>query len=683
MPPPCSMLSERTIRGRSPHSLHRLALALSMLFATGVVRAAAPAAPASAGEQTDLASMPLEALMQVKVSTASLFSQSVADAPAAVVVLTAADIKAFGWRTLADALGSLPGLYTTYDRTYSYLGARGFQRPGDYNSRFLLLIDGMRINDSVYDQAPIGDDFPIDMDLVERIEYVPGPGSAIYGANAIFGVVNVVTKKGSDIDGAQVATSVGSFGEKRARATYGWHGSSGADLVLSATSYDRSGQSLYYPEFDTPDQNNGVAQNLDYDRAQQLFAKFAYAGFRISAGYGNRTKGMPTAPYDAVFNTPQSTTDTHSFIDATYSRALTSGLEIASEVYWQRYDYSSAGTFGDPPLSNLDGDKAIWYGADVHATITYIPRNKLVVGVSAMRDARRNQFNYNTDPYQLVLDDRRSSNSVGVYAEDEIQLPWRFALNAGLRVDRESVSGTTASPRLALNYKPTNADTFKLIYGLAYRAPNAYELYYTVPPPGGQSGNPSLRAEHITTTEFVYDRALGQNAHATVSLFRYDVRNLITETLDPSGNYVFENTNRVQARGVEIAYEQDVASVAKIRASYSWQLAHDGDTGAALQNSPRHLGKINLTVPLFHNAARIGAEMRCASARLALAGSAAGYCLANVSVGSERLVPHADVSFSVYNLTDKRFADPAGPNFTQNAIPQQNRTFLLKLVYGF
>ncbi|RDU98131.1 TonB-dependent receptor [Trinickia dinghuensis] len=627
--------------------------------------------------------MPLEALMQVKVRTATLFSQSVADAPAAVVVLTAKDIQAFGWRTLGDALASLPGLYTSYDRTYTYLGARGFQRPGDYNSRFLLLIDGMRVNDSVYDQAPIGDDFPLDMDLVERIEYVPGPGSAIYGSNALFGVINVVTKQGSDIDGAQVAAAAGSFGEKRARATYGWHGSSGADLVLSATTYDRSGQSLYYPEFDTPDQNNGVAQNLDYDRAQYLFAKFADQDFRISAGYGNRTKGVPTAAYQAVFDTPGSTTDTHSFIDVTYNHAVTNGIEIASEVYWQRYDYSEDGLYGSPAIENIDGDKAIWYGADVHATLSSIPRNKLVVGLSAMRDAARNQFNYNVDPYQLILDDQRSSNSVGVYAEDEIRLPWHFTLNAGARVDRDTTVGTNVSPRFALNYKPTSADTFKLIYGQAYRAPNAYELYYSDPGPGGQLGNPSLRPEHITTAEFVYDRAFGENAHATVSLFRYEMRDLISETLDPSGAYIFENVSRAQARGVEFAYEQDIASIAQVRASYSWQFARDSDTGAVLQNSPRHLGKLNVIVPLFHHAARVGAEMQCASARMAEVGYAAGYCLGNVTIGSNRLVPHADVSFSVYNVTDKRYADPAGPNFTQNVIPQQSRTFLLKLVYGF
>lgn len=637
------------------------------------------AAPLSTGA---LASMPLESLMEVKVSAASLFEQPLADVPASAVVLTADDIRNFGWRTLADALGSLPGVYTSYDRTYDYLGARGFRRPGDYNSRFLLLIDGMRVNDAVYDQAAIGTDFPLDMDLVERIEYVPGPGSAVYGSNALFGVINVVTKKGADIEGAQVATSIGSFGEKRARATYGWHGD-GADLLLSATSFATSGQDLYDPAFDTPAQNNGVARGLDYDRAQYLFAKFAYRDFGISAGYGNRTKGVPNAPYDAIYNAPFSTTDTHSFVNATYRHRVTPGIEVASEFFWERYDYLSPGYFGPPPVLNVDGDKAIWYGADIHATFTSVPRNKIVVGMNVTRDARRDQYNYNVDPYELLLQSSSSTNLVGVYAEDEFRLSRRFSINAGLRLDNERIAGTNLSPRLALIFKATPDDTFKLVYGQAYRAPNAYELYYTIAGAGGQEGNPALRPERIRTTELVYDRKVGEAGHATVSLFHYAVRDLISEMLNDAGTYEFQNVDRVDANGVELAYEQRIMGGATIRASYAWQRARNSDTGASLQDSPRQLGKLNLSVPLMHDAARLGTELRCVSSRLAQSGSAGGYCLANVTVGTSRLIAHGDLSFSVYNLTDKRYADPAGPGFTQNVIVQQSRTFLVKLVYGF
>ncbi|MEP9328016.1 TonB-dependent receptor [Paraburkholderia phymatum] len=631
----------------------------------------------------DLLALPLEQLMQVSVSSATRLEQRISDAPAAVVVLTASDIRDFGWKTLADALASLPGLYTTYDRNYAYLGARGFQRPGDYNSRFLLLVDGVRINDAVYDQAPIGTDFPVDMDLVERIEYVPGPGSAVYGSNALFGIINVITRSGRNMAGAQAAAAAGSFGEKKARATYGWHGAHGADVLLSASSWERNGQDLYFPAFDTPDQNHGVANGLDYDRGQNLLGKAAYGDFGISAGYSNRTKGVPGAPYGAIFNTPFSTTDTHAFINGTFHHAITSGFEVAAKIDWGRYDYRSPSLYAPGPVENVDGDHALWYGADVNATIRSIRNNTLIVGVDYTRDAHRDQYNFDVAPFASILDDHRSSHRSGVYAEDEIRLPAGFTLNLGLRYDHEAVAGSNVSPRVALSFKATSADTLKLVYGTAYRAPNAYELYYAVPGEGGQLPNPGLKAEHIRTTELIYEHAFGPTGRATLSVFHYDIRNLISETLDPSGLYIFRNVDRSKANGAELGYEQQFAGGARVRASYSWQIARDSGTGSVMQNSPRHLAKLNMVLPLLTNRARLGTEMRCVSSRLAERGHAAGYCIGNVSIGSARLIPHADVSLSIYNVTDTRYFDPAGPGYTQDVIAQQSRSFLLKLVYGF
>lgn len=673
-----------------PHDSTKLRIVIAAvccathIFLVNDSRAEESATPPSGDASAVLATMPLEALMQMTVTSASKFEQRVSDAPAAAVVLTAADIRDFGWRTLGDALASLPGLYVSYDRNYAYLGARGFLRPGDYDSRFLVLIDGYQVNDAVYDEAPIGTEFLIDMDLVERIEYVPGPGSAVYGSNAFFGVVNVITKKGSDINGTQVAASAGSFGEKRGRATWGWHGANGADIVLSASAYDRNGQSLYYPEFDTPDQNHGVAVGLDYDRAQQFLAKFAYREFSLEIAHSNRTKGVPDAPFGAQFNAPYSLTDTQSFVNAAWHHPLATGVELNASAYWGRYDYRSpVYVMGDPPQLNIDGDHALWYGTDVHTVVTTIARNKIVFGADFRRNARQDQYNFDVNPYQQVLDDHRSSNRAGTYVEDEVQLPAGFELNAGLRYDYETIAKGNLSPRIALIYKPTNRDTFKAIYGRAYRAPNAYELYYATSGDGGQLANPSLKPEHITTTELVYSRDLGSSARATLSLFHYDIADLISQTTDAgTGLLVFRNLNHVEANGAELSYEQQTAGGIRVRTSYSWQLARDEATESVLQNSPRHLGKLNIVVPLASDRVRVGVEALCSASRLTQASRTGGYCIGNVTIGSSKLVPHSTVSFSVYNVTDKRYADPAGPAFTQQAIAQESRTFLFKLVYG-
>jgi iron complex outermembrane receptor protein len=135
------------------------------------------------------------------VYSASKYEQKVTEAPSSVTIVTSEDIRKYGHRTLADVLRSVKSFYVTSDRNYSYVGGRGFGRPGDYNSRILLLIDGHRTNENIYDQAMVGTEGLIDIDLVDRIEIVRGPGSSLYGSNAFFAVINIITKAGQGPEG--------------------------------------------------------------------------------------------------------------------------------------------------------------------------------------------------------------------------------------------------------------------------------------------------------------------------------------------------------------------------------------------------------------------------------------------------------------------------------------------------
>ena len=159
--------------------------------------------------------MSLEQLMELPVLTvvtASKREQKTTEAPAQATVVTADDIRAYGYRTLADILRSVPGFYVTNDRSYGYVGVRGFSRPGDFGGRVLLLLDGHRMNDSIYDTAAVLNDFIVDVDLIERVEIIRGPGSALYGNNAFFAVVNVFTKRASRFKNGEASA-------RRARTT--------------------------------------------------------------------------------------------------------------------------------------------------------------------------------------------------------------------------------------------------------------------------------------------------------------------------------------------------------------------------------------------------------------------------------------------------------------------------------
>jgi outer membrane receptor protein involved in Fe transport len=641
-------------------------------------------------QKLDLTQLPIENLLDLEVYSASKFAQKISEAPSAVTVVTAAEIKAYGWRTLADILRSMRGLYVTYDRNYHYLGARGFLRPGDYSSRFLLLVNGTRTNDAVYDQASIGTEFVLDVDDIERVEYVPGPGSSIYGANALFGVINVISKRGRDLAGARATLEAGSFGAGKAHLSYGTRRDDGFELMLSASAFSVRGEDPYFPEFDNPPSSNGVAHRLDYDRGRKALAQAALGPFSLSLAHAERKKGIPTASFAQEFDAPGAyTLDTQTFLDAGYRRALGERSELSARVYWGRYDYAGDYIYHDGArYINRDGAHARWWGAELKLVSTALAGHKLVAGLEAQRDERKDQYSFYSDSAGVALggpalDDRRSGRRQGLYLQDEVALHERLLLNAGVRLDQGSSIGQEWNPRLALIGKLGPATSLKAIYGSAFRAPNAYELYYQVPGAGGQKANADLKAEHIRTRELVLEHTLAADSRLTASLFRNTVADLISQSVDPQdGLLTFRNLDVAVARGLELEYEHAWRNGARLRASYSWQRALDASTDAELPNSPRHLAKLNLSAPLGPGWLG-GVEAQYVGARKTLAGELGGHWIANANLVGTRLGGQLEFSAGIHNLFDRRYADPGAQEHAQDALPQSGRSFRLKLSYRY
>src|SRR6188508_2443237 len=198
------------------------------------------AAPLPAASQS-LSDLSLEDLMQIdagQVFGASERLQPAIEAPASVSFITAQEIKRYGYRTLADVLRAVRGVYVTNDRNFSFVGIRGFGKPGDYNSRILLLVNGHRVNDNVFGQAEIGAEFGLDPAMFERVEIIRGPASSLYGDSAFFAVVNVITRSGAALGGTSVTVETGTLGTYLARSSTGHRLSNGLDVAISGTYED-------------------------------------------------------------------------------------------------------------------------------------------------------------------------------------------------------------------------------------------------------------------------------------------------------------------------------------------------------------------------------------------------------------------------------------------------------------
>jgi iron complex outermembrane receptor protein len=637
--------------------------------------------------------MSLEDLMSIEIDSvygASGFKQKVTEAPASVTIITAEEIQIYGYRTLADILRNVRGFYVTSDRNYSYLGVRGYGPPGDYNSRIALLIDGHRLNDNLYDAALIGTEFPIDVDLIDRVEVIRGPNSSLYVASAFLGVINIITKRGLDLPKLTLAGDAASFGTYQGRVTYGDKFNNGLELLLSGSFYDSHGQDqLFFKEFDSPATNNGLAVNADDDEFHQLFANISWGHFTLHGVFGSREKGIPTAPFGTVFNvTGTRTVDTRGYLDLQYDRGLGLGWSLTNRLYFDLfnndgtyvYDYSASG--GPSRVLNKNFGHGKWWGDEIAISKQLFEKQRLTVGFEYRDNFEQNQGNYDLQPFTQYFSDYRASNIFSVYAQDEVHLRKNLVLNLGLRYDHYSTFGGTTNPRAALIYTPWEKSSFKLLYGQSFRAPNFFELFYAAP---GNEPNPALRPETVKTMEIVWEQYFANHFRMTISGFYYPIRNLISEQLDPAdGNAFFTNAGALDLRGMDFELKRKLPGGLEGTVSYSFQDATNQTTHVPVTNSPKHLVQASLSVPLFHQKLMASMDLQYLSKRATLSGQyTAAYVVPNFTLFSQKILRRWELSASLYNAFNEQYADPAGQGLVENTINQDGRNFRIKVVYKF
>jgi outer membrane receptor for ferrienterochelin and colicins len=644
--------------------------------------------PSRGEAQQSLPDMSLEELMSLdagRVFGASARIQPVTEAPASVSFITAEEIARYGYRTLADILRGVRGMYVTNDRNFSYLGTRGFGNPGDYNSRVLLLVNGHRVNDNVFGQAEIGAEFGIDPALFERVEIIRGPASSLYGNSAVFAVVNVITKSGAALGGASLTVEAGTLGTQLTRASFGRRFASGLDVAVSGTYEQSAGVNrLYFPAFDAPDTNNGIAVGLDGEHLGQIYGQVSFKNLVFTGAYGTRQKDVPTASFGSLFNEQQfleQTTDRHTLADVEYSRTLgTSHLTVRGSFDRFSYDgsYPFTGEAAGAVQVAINSVLGTSWTGEALLTRALPGRQLLTLGAEYIDNVHQNQQLHDVNPAAQVFDIARSSLQQAVYLQDEVKLASWLIANGGVRYDRYQ-DFQPVSPRAALILSPSPSQSFKYLYGRAFRAPNEYELnsiYF------GQ-GVLNLRPESIDTQEFVWEHYTNDWLRTSVSAYWYKADGLITLVSDPTTllDTTYVNENQVVAKGLEL--EAQMRLGARLQGLTSYTLQRADESGEALVNSPAQLAKLRLSVPGPSKRSFVSVEVLSMSSRRTLAGAT----LTPATTANVTMILPAGPAFELVGIVDNLFnvqyADPASASLQQDSIVQNGRTLRIGLRWKF
>lgn len=590
----------------------------------------------------DATSLSLEQLVETKFIPASTIANQMSNASSAVAVVTSKDIKEYGYRTLGDILASMRGLHVSQMASYTMLGGRGYPN-NEYAGRIIVLIDGYRADDSYYGQAFFGNDGILDVALIDRVEYIPGGGSAGYGDGALLGAINIITKKGSDIGGTQVAFGFGSQHARQQRISVGEKLDNGANVLLSASSL-------------------GVNGNIDKEgdndeKNKRFFAKYDSQNFSFVSTYVKRYVYQPTFyPEDSMFFG-----DENAFMLLNYHTDIASNLKLSTSFWWGHYIFSTDNLI---PLVAHYGTETIaqWYGGDVKLIGTWFDNHTISLGVGYRNDYEWRERSTNLD---IIFNEVTSSEylhqprkTYSLYAYDDFTIVPSLSLNYGLRYENSNNNIHALSPHAAIIWRPLDETVVKLSAGKSNRqaTPSEGANYYTKP-------------EQAKTLELVLEQQLAWQTKLTGTLYHYHISDRISYWL----------ADDIITQGAEIGLEKHWEDGTRLRTSYAKQNAEYSD-GTRLGRTPSDIAKFNLSTPILNDQLRLGVEVQYNGKYPWFTGAddyRPDYALVNVNLLAHKIAPNLDVSFLVHDVFNKSDKE------RETYLPQSGRTLWLQLEYTF
>ena len=626
----------------------------------------------------------LEAVPVVEAATLRL--QTLEEAPANVSVISSTDIKRYGYRTLGEALSSARGFYFINDRIYQYGGVRGLNIPGDYNSRFLVMINGHAMTDNIYNSNGFfGQDFGLDMDLVERIEIVRGPSSTLYGTNGMLANINIVTKLPVDQQKLKVSTENSSFNMKKMHFSTAQTLGKSATLLLSGSVFHGGGRDLSFDVYNTPGNNFGRTRSAQLERGYHSFADLSWKDWRFTGYFNNRENQPPVGWGDSLFDTGGNrVNDGRNFAEAAYTHTFKSGSTVRWRTSYDSYRYydrfyfqheDHGGHIEDSRTYNL-GD---WMTSQLSYSFAVKKIGELTVGTQGRFELRAKQEFVNLIDSEDSLTFNNPDRAVGVFAQQEIVFSKRLKGYVGVRFDQSRNFDNYLSPQAALVYEHSPRTIYKAVYGRPFRNPSSFEQYYG---DGGSQylASGGLRQETAQVFEGSVERKVTTKWSILFNGYQYQLNNLIRAVPVGTAQQYQNTAGSARSQGAEAEVTGRPRPWMQIAGSYGFGRAKDIMEQLWLPNSPRHIAKARFVMPLWRDRMQFSTATQYMSARVDRdAIPTRQVVLTDFTVNTSKLHPHFDLMMGVRNAMGYRYEDPIATYLPR--MRQDGRTFFLKVIY--
>lgn len=599
------------------------------------------------------------------VVTATRTESKVVDVPVNTTVISAEKIADRHYLDVADALKDVPGANVLDTGVGAY--EKKVVLNGD--ERVLVLVDGKRVNIDMGTMSRASYDLNQmpDVSLIERIEVVKGHGGALYGSDAVGGVINIITKK-IDHSYGKVSMGFGSHQARDAKAMYTIK--EGKTGVMVAASKYKQGYHEYKDAKTEANKRWPVASTYENEKVSVKLSQELSETSNLELGYDfskfEGVRSYSTKAKSASFSNKK----TNDFY-AKYDWTVNDKDQGFIQLYRNKYDYYNAGDMYETDT-----------GFEAQQNITLSDNNRLVVGASYRKAKALNATSYTAE---------KSINNKAVFVSDQWEFAPSWTLDAGVRYDKHSTAGSKTTWSAGLNKKFDENSHAYFNWGQVFKAPTLDDLYYYSVMEWGSSkyenyGNPNLKPEKGDTWTIGYGTKIADKTSVNISYFQSKLEDAIDWDTTYSANgsvSIARNVDKQKKNGMELSVGHELNDNWNLEASYTYIRVKNNDNGSGYVRDANYIPNMYRFGVRYHDDLwNADLFLRGGSGADKSAYVDSKYMTLDMSVAYKAT---KDLSFYAkgYNLFNKAYAESAGVNGGTYIYPAQGRRFIIGAEYTF